>query len=67
MSKHGPLPPEAPINHCDPKLLGVETTEELPMLEKVLGHPRALRALELGSEVTRTGFSIFVSGRSDSG
>jgi len=61
------LLPEA-LNHpCDPDILNFKTTDELPILEKVLGQPRALRALELGSEVTGPGFNIFVSGLPDSG
>ncbi|MEA3351360.1 MAG: ATP-binding protein [Chloroflexota bacterium] len=61
------LPSEALCHHCDPKSLNFETTDDIPPLEKVLGQPRALRALELGSEVAGPGFNIFVAGLPDSG
>jgi len=67
MSQLEALPFEALTHPCDPNLLDFKTTDELPLLEKVLGQPRALRALELGSEVTGPGFNIFVSGLPDSG
>ncbi|MBN1147180.1 MAG: AAA family ATPase [Anaerolineales bacterium] len=67
MKKPGELHAEALIQPCDPEMLGFKTTDELPALEKVLGQPRALRALELGSEVGGPGFNIFVSGLPDSG
>ena len=67
MSKPEALPPESLQHRCDPGILNFKTTAELPGLEKVLGQPRALRALELGSEVSGPGFNIFVSGLPDSG
>ncbi len=67
MSKLQALPPEALHHPCDPKLFEFKTTDELPSLDKVLGQPRALRALELGSEVAGPGFNIFVAGLPDSG
>jgi len=67
MSKPEALLPEELTYPCNPNLLDFKTTDELPSLEKVLGQPRALRALELGSEVSGPGFNIFVSGLPDSG
>ena len=67
MSRPEALHPETLAHPCDPNLLDFKTTDELPSLEKVLGQPRALRALELGSEVSGPGFNIFVSGLPDSG
>ena len=61
------LPPEALTHPCDLASLDFETTDDVPTLNKVLGQPRALRALELGSEVSGPGFNIFVSGLPDSG
>ncbi len=52
---------------CDPASFPFKTTNELPDLDKVLGQPRALQALQLGSEVTGPGFNIFVAGLPDSG
>jgi lon-related putative ATP-dependent protease len=52
---------------CDPYALGFETTDDLPDLENVIGQPRALSALQLGSEVSGTGYNIFVMGQPGSG
>ncbi len=52
---------------CSPASLGFETTDDLETLQKVIGQPRAFKALELGSEVPGKGFNIFVMGVPDSG
>ena len=67
MSRPEALLPDALTHPCDPNLLDFKTTDELPSLEKVLGQPRALRAIEFGSDVAGPGFNIFVSGLPDSG
>jgi lon-related putative ATP-dependent protease len=61
------LPPGALHAPCDPAGLGFKTTDELPDLQDVIGQPRALRALELGSEVGGTDYNIFVLGLPSSG
>mgnify|MGYP001035282477 FL=1 len=52
---------------CDPASLGFETTDDLPDLEDVIGQPRALHALQLGSEIAGPGYNTFVLGQSGSG
>lgn len=52
---------------CKPDSLGFNTTDDLPDLTDVIGQPRALRALELGSEVSGPGYNTFVIGQSGSG
>lgn len=52
---------------CDPATLSFETTDELPDLQDVIGQPRAIRAIELGSEVAGPGYNTFVLGLSGSG
>lgn len=52
---------------CDTTSLNFETTRDLPPLQNVLGQPRALRALELGSAIAGPGFNIFALGLPDSG
>jgi lon-related putative ATP-dependent protease len=52
---------------CDPELLGYETTDDLPDLENVIGQPRALSALQVGSEIAGTGYNTFVMGQPGSG
>ena len=61
------LPAGALSRPCDPASLTFETTDELPDLQDVIGQPRALRALELGSEVSGPGYNIFVLGQPGSG
>ena len=52
---------------CQPASLGFSSTNDLPDLEDVIGQPRAIRALELGSEVSGPGYNTFVIGLSGSG
>lgn len=52
---------------CHPEELGFQTTDELPDLQDVIGQPRALRALELGSGVDGPGYNIYVLGIPGSG
>ncbi len=52
---------------CDPKKLKFKTTDELPDLQFVIGQPRAIRALELGSEVSGQGYNTFILGLPGSG
>lgn len=54
-------------HRCDPESLGFKSTDELPDLQEVLGQPRAIRALEIGSEVSGPGYNIFVVGLPASG
>jgi lon-related putative ATP-dependent protease len=61
------LSPNALRRACDPASLSFDTTDDLPDLQDVIGQPRALRALELGSEVPGPGFNIFVLGTPGSG
>lgn len=61
------LPVSALRNTCHPESLNFETTDDLPDLEFVIGQPRAIRALELGSEVTGQGYNTFVVGTPGSG
>src|SRR5512137_75821 len=61
------LPAGALSRPCDPASLAFETTNDLPDLQDVLGQPRAIRALELGSEVAGPGYNIFVLGQPGSG
>lgn len=63
----GKLPATALYAPCNPNELGFEVTTDLPDLQDVIGQPRALRALQLGSEVTGPGYNIFVLGLPGSG
>lgn len=61
------LSPAVLRNRCDPVTLDFSSTDDLPDLEDVIGQPRAIRALELGSGVSGPGFNTFVLGRPGSG
>jgi len=61
------LSPEELNRQCDPETLPFEDTNSLPDLEEVIGQPRALRALELGSGVPGHGFNTFILGQPGSG
>ena len=61
------LTPEQLCKKSTPASLGFQTTDDIETLQKVIGQPRAFKALELGSEVTGKGFNIFVMGAPDSG
>lgn len=55
------------LHSCDASQLGFQSTDELPDLQHVIGQPRAVRALEFGSEVSYPGYNIFVLGLPGSG
>lgn len=61
------LPASALYFPCDPQDFRFETTAELPDLQDVIGQPRAIRALQLASEVTGPGYNIFILGLPGSG
>lgn len=52
---------------CDPSTLGFETTDDLPDLGNVIGQPRALNAIQLGSEISGAGYNTYVMGQPGSG
>jgi lon-related putative ATP-dependent protease len=61
------LKPTSLHRPCRPANLGFKTTDELPDLSNVIGQPRALRSLEIGSEVPGAGYNIYVLGLPGSG
>ncbi len=64
---HVSLPADALNHSCDPASLAFNTTDDLPDLNNVIGQPRAIRALQLGSEVGGPGYNTFVLGIPGSG
>jgi lon-related putative ATP-dependent protease len=52
---------------CDPKIIGVKSTEELKPLEVMVGQPRAYQALLLGLTAKESGFNIFAAGPTGTG
>jgi lon-related putative ATP-dependent protease len=47
--------------------LDFETTDELPVVEEIIGQPRGCRALEFGLDVRSPGFNIYVLGPAGTG
>ena len=52
---------------ADPKRLPLKTTDDLPLVDEIIGQPRAVRAIEFGINVREPGFNIFVVGPSGTG
>lgn len=65
------MPSELPATSlrwtCDPKLIGVKSTEELKPLDILVGQPRAHQALLFGFSIKEAGFNIFVAGPAATG
>jgi lon-related putative ATP-dependent protease len=62
MPAPSPLSADKLRNTCDPKSLGIHTTDQLPPLEGIIGQQRAVRALEFGLEIPDDGFNVYVAG-----
>ncbi len=52
---------------CPPQTLKFKTTDDLPLVDEIIGQPRALRAIDFGLDVRGPGFNIFVLGHGGSG
>jgi ATP-dependent Lon protease len=64
---HKPLPLRELRWQCDPKSLGVRTTEDVAASREIIGQDRALRALRVGLEINHFGYNIFVTGLAGTG
>ncbi len=47
---------------CDPEGLKFQSTDELPIMEEIIGQERALEAIRLGLDIDGFGYNIFVTG-----
>ncbi len=52
---------------CDPKTLGVASTNDVKPTKEIIGQDRALGALRLGLEMKHPGYNVFVTGFSGTG
>ncbi len=52
---------------CDAARLGFESTTEIPDLDRVVGHARALDAIRFGVGIRQAGFNLYALGPSASG
>lgn len=66
-SNHSPLPVQKLRWYCDPRTLGVKTSDEIHPSREIIGQERALRALRVGLEMHHFGYNIFVTGLSGTG
>lgn len=61
------LPAEKLIERCDKSLFPFTTTEELPLLEGIIGQERAVKAMTFGLKVRNKGYNIYMSGATGTG
>jgi lon-related putative ATP-dependent protease len=61
---HPSLPPDKLRWRCDPAGVPFETTAEIEPVSGDIGQGRAIRALQMGVELTASGYNIFVCGLS---
>jgi len=47
---------------CEPKSLGIKSTNDIQPTREIIGQERALRALRVGLEMEHFGYNIFVTG-----
>ena len=64
---HAPLPAAKLRWQCEPKSLGVRSTDDVQPTREIIGQERALRALHVGLEMKHFGYNIFVSGITGTG
>ncbi len=64
---HKSLPLEKLRWQCDPRSIGVASTDDVRPSREIIGQERALRALRTGLEMGHFGYNIFVSGLSGTG
>src|SRR3984885_11053301 len=61
---HSGLPPDKLRWRCDPSTIPYETTAQVEPVTGDIGQERALRALQMGVELTASGYNLFVCGLS---
>ncbi len=52
---------------CDPSLFDCTSTRDLTPIKSIIGQDRAISALQLGLNIAKPGFNIFVSGAAGTG
>jgi lon-related putative ATP-dependent protease len=66
-----PPPPSLAVaslrTRCDPATLGFESTADVPDVDAVVGHTRALDAIRFGVGIRQKGYNLFALGPSASG
>ncbi len=62
-----PLPISKLRRVCAPRSLKFKTTDDLPLVDDIIGQPRAVRAIDFGLDVRGPGFNVFLMGPGGSG
>ena len=62
-----PLPVSRLRRTCAPRSLKFKTTDELPVVDDIIGQPRAVRAIDFGLDVRGPGFNVFLMGPGGTG
>jgi predicted ATP-dependent protease len=62
-----PLPVKKLRRTTDPGRLKFKTTDELPLVDEIIGQPRAVRSIDFGIDIGGPGFNIFMLGPSGTG
>jgi lon-related putative ATP-dependent protease len=52
---------------CAPRSLKFKTTDDLPLVDDIIGQPRAVRAIDFGLDVRGPGFNVFLMGPGGTG
>lgn len=61
------LKPEQLRWFCDPASLEFESSKDVEPADVIIGQERAVAAIQLGLEIQRQGYNVFVSGRAGTG
>ena len=62
-----PLPVSKLRRTCAPRSLKFKTTDDLPLVDDIIGQPRAVRAIDFGLDVRGPGFNVFLMGPGGTG
>lgn len=62
-----PLPPERLRRRCELDALHFQTTDDLPVTQKIIGQDRAVRAIRMGLAIHSPGYNVFVVGHIGTG
>jgi predicted ATP-dependent protease len=62
-----PLPISKLRRVCNPHSLKFKTTDDLPLVDDIIGQPRAVRAIDFGLDVRGPGFNVFLMGPGGTG
>jgi predicted ATPase with chaperone activity len=62
-----PLPVSKLRRTCNPRSLKFKTTDDLPLVDDIIGQPRAVRAIDFVLEVRGPGINVFLRGPGGTG